>query len=184
MHLIVGDHHSTGYQLLIVGIVVQLLAHAALYVFGMNYWEGFNIIVLSESFLESIPGCYGIMAWLAERFDNAWAGNNPLRPGILHLQTMLYYWSPLVNLLGYVILGLGLVRTIFSWLAFKLAFDEAAKSVASDFFMQSLSLLASFSVNFSLYFGMVHHLRANINLNDRVYNYSIADATAETVVAV
>ena len=87
---------------------------------------------------------------------------------------MLYYWSPLINLEGYVIFGLDLVRFIFSWLAYKLASSDTASKVASDYVLMSSALLANFTVNFLLYLGMVHHLKNKLQVDDAYYNYVIS----------
>ena len=70
-------------------------------------------------------------------------------------------------------LGMDVMRVIFSWLAYKLAWSEVSEAVSSDYLMQAIALLSSFSVNFLLYLGMVSHIKTNLQIEDDYYNYEI-----------
>ena len=82
MHLVQTDDpaatDTTGLRLIIVGIFLQTICHAALYAFGMRWWNHFSLPVVTEYFFETLPGCYGVLAWAFENFDTTFANNNPV----------------------------------------------------------------------------------------------------------
>ena len=154
-HPLVGAINETVRPIVIVINGAFVVLHAGVYMVGMNMFHNLKIEYIVMFLLELIPNFYVMGVVIVEYVQ-------PEQRDLI--QRILYYFKPVIEILGVVLLGVDLLPLAMGFFTWRFADGDLETDVGEDLTMQSLAVFVSYFLSMLIFWSMSEFIKRDLSI--------------------